>query len=98
MWYQIAEEDIERKHGWGPPQRLWFAVLRQAIEDLIGRSPDEARRWFLTDDNRPGGFRFICRQLGISPEQVRRKIDSRGFADHWRDAAEAYRSELRNSI
>jgi hypothetical protein len=65
-------------------RKLWFAVLEQAIKDSEGylmRSRDnnerikqEARRWFLSENQGIGSLLWICLVLDLNPEFLRKHI------------------------
>jgi hypothetical protein len=65
-------------------QRLWAAVLLQAIKDLAGFNEETerdrlrlryfARLWFTSDNHQPCSFLWICDQLELSPSWIRKMI------------------------
>jgi hypothetical protein len=65
-------------------RKLWFAVLEQAIKDSEGylvssrddndRIKQEARRWFLSENQGIGTFLWICLMLDLNPEFLRKHI------------------------
>lgn len=55
------------------PQRLFAAIIGQAVDDLSRAAHrEEARRWLLSETERPLGFKWICELLGVDLEAVRR--------------------------
>ena len=66
-------------------QRLWHAVLKQAIKDA--RWDVTARTWFCSNNQETGSFLWICSLLGISPESLRRlvgkKYDDEAILARW---------------
>jgi hypothetical protein len=56
-----------------PELLLWAEVVKQALEDL-GRAEHgrEARRWLLDRKEEFGTFEWVCTQLGLDPEGVRK--------------------------
>jgi hypothetical protein len=66
-----------------PEHELWCAVLLRAIEDLVGSHLIEQRRayrlvrhnaetWILSPSLEPGSFQWICSNLNLDAEAVRR--------------------------
>jgi len=65
-------------------KKLWFKVLRQAIEDAqkswmesgvySKRIAEGARQWFISSNQGVCSFRWICNVLDLEPEYVRRFI------------------------
>ena len=53
-------------------ERLWHAVLKQAIKDA--RWDVTARAWFRSKDQGAGSFLWICTLLDLSPESIRRLL------------------------
>lgn len=53
-----------------PEQRLWVAVLEQAVEDLRRHCP-KAKAWFRATSEEPGSYLWICEVLGIRAERFR---------------------------
>lgn len=54
-------------------QRLFSAIIAQAVDDLDRATHrEEARRWLMSDSGRPLGFRWVCELLGIDLETIRR--------------------------
>ena len=61
-----------------PELALIAAVIGQAVRDTKDRKErDSAWRWIRSDSPRPFGFCFCCDALGLNPEWVRKKIESR---------------------
>jgi hypothetical protein len=56
-------------------QRLWLAVLMQAINDFT-YSYERARLkpWFTSDNRDPGSFKWICDHLELDSSRLRRQI------------------------
>jgi hypothetical protein len=56
-------------------QRLWLAVLMQAINDFT-YSYEHARLkpWFTSDNRDPGSFKWICDHLELDSSRLRRRI------------------------
>jgi hypothetical protein len=56
-------------------QRLWLAVLMQAINDFT-YSYERARLkpWFTSDNRDPGSFKWICDHLELDSSRLRRRI------------------------
>ena len=64
---------------------LWCHVLQQAIWDVAGikaklpnkeipRLQRSARAWFLSSDDTPGSFLWICHTLSFDADAVRKRI------------------------
>jgi hypothetical protein len=64
---------------------LWCHVLQQAIWDVAGikaklpqkeipRLQRSARAWFLSSDQTPGSFLWICHMLSFDVDAVRKRI------------------------
>ena len=53
-------------------ERLWHAVLKQAIKDA--RWDVTARTWFCSKDQETGSFLWICTLLDLNPESIRRLL------------------------
>ncbi len=64
---------------------LWCHVLQQAIWDVAGikaklpnkeipRLQRSARAWFLSSDETPGSFLWICHTLSFEADAVRKRI------------------------
>jgi hypothetical protein len=64
---------------------LWCHVLQQAIWDVAGvkaklpnkeipRLQRSARAWFLSSDQTPGSFLWICHTLSFDVDAVRKRI------------------------
>lgn len=76
--------DREADPSWHEKQ-MWFAVIDEAYQCLRGKATATekieriqeiaiARQWFLSDRNRLGSFRWICREIGLNPEEVRKEV------------------------
>lgn len=62
----------DRRKRLQPEMYLWAAVVQQAVEDLTrAQYRDEARRWFLSNEDGPGSLLWICEQLGLNVREVR---------------------------
>jgi hypothetical protein len=68
-----------------PELNLWCHVLQQAIWDVAGikaklpqkeipRLRRSARAWFLSSDQTPGSFLWICHTLSLEPAAVRKRV------------------------
>jgi len=70
-----------------PELRLWAAVIRHAVREARGQFSvtseclsrqtiknytADAKRWLLSDDERRPSFRWVCRHLGIDPDDARK--------------------------
>lgn len=78
-------------------QRLWAAVLQQAVADAGGRKPkgntrndrrvvmDSARYWFARKGRGVGSFLWVCEALGLDPDALRPKIRGAWDAGHKRE-------------
>jgi hypothetical protein len=71
-------------------QRLWIAVLEQALRDFYGDIPSEgpahyrqamlaqcrrsAKAWFLSESNAMGSFRWIAELFDLDARAVRRRL------------------------
>ena len=78
-----------------PEQRLWQAVLGQAIRDAIMEDPQtlkstmakkSARFWF---DSADRNFRWVCEMAGMDPDAV---------SEAWRDGRVSRAGELRQRV
>lgn len=79
QWLSINKNGIHN-----PVRAMWFAVLGQAINDLLLKKHAEpASNWI--NDNRmyAGSFRFVCDILDLNYEWVRQKIHSK-FRTVWK--------------
>ena len=59
-------------------QALWYAVFERAVDDLLDdyeRTP--AARWFISNSIEIGSFIWICEQLDIDPQVVRKILSCR---------------------
>lgn len=62
-------------------RNLWAAVLRRAVEDVLGKCKDdeiqrnkaEAIIWFRTGSKDIGGFSWICELLGLRESAILKK-------------------------
>jgi hypothetical protein len=62
----------------GAHGRLWLAVLQQAVSDYGDvREHASASRWFHSDRNGVGSFRWICSLFGLNPDKAFRHITGR---------------------
>lgn len=68
-----------------PELNLWCHVLQQAIWDVAGikaklppkeipRLRRSARAWFLSFDETPGSFLWICHTLSLEANAVRKRV------------------------
>jgi hypothetical protein len=68
-----------------PELNLWCHVLQQAIWDVAGikvklpqkeipRLRRSARAWFLSSDETPGSFLWICHTLSLESAAVRKRV------------------------
>jgi hypothetical protein len=68
-----------------PELNLWCHVLQQAIWDVAGikvklpqkeipRLRRSARAWFLSSDETPGSFLWICHTLSLESTAVRKRV------------------------
>lgn len=75
----------ERFVGMNPELNLWCHVLQQAIWDVAGikaklpqkeipRLRRSARAWFLSSDETPGSFLWICHTLSLEAPAVRKRV------------------------
>lgn len=82
---RIAYHDSRYQRQLSAEQRLWLAVLVQAIHDALQPTnghpafadvTNEARRWIhsRSRNDRPGTFRFVAAVLGLCRENVRRLV------------------------
>ena len=54
-------------------KKLWSAVLEQAIRDAQGNyDSEEARKWFLSEDDGTASLIWICDLLGLEPDLFRK--------------------------
>jgi hypothetical protein len=71
--------------GMNPELNLWCHVLQQAIWDIAGikaklpqkeipRLRRSARAWFLSSDETPGSFLWICHTVGMDAAAVRKRV------------------------
>lgn len=84
----------EGQHTADTPERQLIAgVLSQAVSDAtcpskgdsvglcgvkVSSARTSAERWIDSDSERPLGFRWCCAVVGLDPEVVRERIQSRG--------------------
>lgn len=62
-----------------PLGQLWFAVLTQSIEDALSFSLDEstvaaAKRWFRSEREDVGSFRWVCNVINIDAEAILQRV------------------------
>jgi hypothetical protein len=68
-----------------PELNLWCHVLQQAIWDVAGikaklpqkeipRLRRSARAWFLSSDETPGSFLWICHTISFDADAVRKRV------------------------
>jgi hypothetical protein len=59
-----------------PERKLWANVLLQAVTDLNGRDlvARSARAWFRSNENSVGSLIWICHQMSLDPDAVRRRV------------------------
>ena len=78
-----------------PEQRLWQAVIGQAVADAMMEDPQSfksvdakksARRWF---DFAGGNFRMVCELAGMNPDAV---------SEAWRSGRFIRAGALRESV
>lgn len=78
-----------------PEQRLWQAVLGQAVADAMMEDPQSsesvdarksARFWFGVADR---NFRWVCEMAGMNPDAV---------SEAWRDGRVSRAGELRQRV
>jgi hypothetical protein len=66
-------------------RRRWRAILRRAFQDveglhLHGSSYERktiqvsAGEWFMSDQEEPGAFLWVCSHLGLDPGAIRRRL------------------------
>jgi hypothetical protein len=76
---------VERSIAMNPELNLWCHVLQQAIWDVAGikvklpqkeipRLRRSARAWFLSSDETPGSFLWICHTLSLEAAAVRKRV------------------------
>lgn len=78
-----------------PELRLWFNVLRQALEDYQAGPAARKRAlfhhsagaWFESARTTVGSFLWTCSMLGIDPVRFRRHLRSPGMMSALRSAA-----------
>jgi hypothetical protein len=83
VFHQDRTKDLKQTVKGGftvDEERLWTAVLLQAIRDVGGFDivADEnhraARLWFLSDNHAPGSYRWICDVLNLPPDYLRHRL------------------------
>ena len=62
-----------------PYKKLWFAVLQQAISDVLNETTNETARtyaidFFLDKANGVGTFNWICDFINLNPEYVLKNV------------------------
>jgi hypothetical protein len=66
-------------------RRLWRAMLRRAFEDVEGLHVHgntnerqtiqiSAGRWFMSNDEMPGSFLWVCSHLSLDPGAIRCRV------------------------
>jgi transcriptional regulator with XRE-family HTH domain len=88
---RVQFEELRRSKILRPEQRLWAAVLDEAIADYQRARPpgDRGMRtaveragsisaWIASTEDYPGSFEFCCQALGLDPEYLRRGLQARG--------------------
>jgi len=58
-----------------PYEKLWFAVLMQAMEDLQDEKfKQKAEKWFKSNSSKTGSFLWICNYLEFNAEEIRENL------------------------
>lgn len=75
---------------WTAEQRLWAAVLAEALRNIVAPTSDvepgerlSARRWVMSCSERFGGFRYCCRLLTLEPSAMLRQLAARTRDPFW---------------
>ena len=59
-----------------PEQRLWLAVLYTGIRETFVEQDCNALEWYAdTEDDTPGSITWICEELNIDLNRLKRRID-----------------------
>ena len=71
-----AKSAYQLEHNKTPEEKLFAAILSQAVRDAVSTHVDpldrRAAQHFLTHNNK--NFRLICEGAGRDPEYIRRKV------------------------
>ena len=85
MWHVEQNNEIESD----PCRNLWAAVISEAVDCVRGTAcGDNAHReihqrnaiaWFKSDADGPGTLKWICEQIDLDVDEVRRIVSLRSF-------------------
>ena len=68
--YLMGEHEMDVSY-----KRLWVAVLKQAVEEALGRKGvrlmKKAQTWLQNDNQTIGSFLWICAVLQLDPQSIR---------------------------
>lgn len=96
MRFFTADSSNAKESSDAGERRLWCAVLALAIEDLSSGNYRAvlARSWIASREAEPGSFLWICEELGLDPEAIRRRVISpaHAFGPHSSPAGRLSRS------
>lgn len=67
----LLPSQVRPPRSWTPEQRLLIAMLSRAVKDYRHGLVDD---WFVSDDETPFSFRFVCDHLGLSADRVRESL------------------------
>jgi hypothetical protein len=79
IWAAVLEQAIRDIVG-GPDAYELKGLAPEAAEALRGDLRAAAERWVADEENEPRRFVWVCEQLGVSPDAVRRSIEARRAA------------------
>ena len=77
---EVCEDDVTAvthflDPHWSSEQKLWFAVIENAIIDVeYERESESAVSWLLAPDEDVGHFRWAVALFDIDPDQAQRSI------------------------
>ena len=76
VWAAVLKQAVQDATT-GPAEFELRGMSVEAAENLRGDIRAAAEAWFADDANEPRRFVWVCEQLGVSPDAVRRSIERR---------------------
>lgn len=74
--------DRQNNVEYAPFIRLWAAVFAKGLRDYCearaaGRNSPKSSAWYISQDNSPGSFLWLCRVFDLDPDHVKVKVEAR---------------------
>lgn len=68
--------NFEQERDWKATKDLWVSVVERAIKDVQdgGALAEEAVRWFRSTSCEPSSFLWICREIDLPAEKIKRQV------------------------